>query len=142
MTRRLAHFSVATLMVPLFHYGIANYAHTGDGEVRGGTPCTPMRLVAETKDGAGASWYEFRDTAGQVTEQVIPPASFHPLTATLAELRRYHFGDRPTDPIGLATWREQYRNFKGFAEPGICVVVGRSNGSNSSWSGIEQQKHF
>jgi hypothetical protein len=136
--RRSSAATVSLLVVALLAAPRTTLA--GDGDPTETPACKPLPIESATTDALGARWYRFQDGSGRTTEQVVPPSTFHPLTASPDELRRYHFDDRPTDPVGLAEWTEEYRHFTGFAKPGICVRADMQNVATLDWSGIEQQK--
>jgi hypothetical protein len=80
-------------------------------------PTPPGATVEELPDG-GKVYIEHH---GELTIKTpIPPKGFDPKTATDAELSRYYFPPKPTDPVELEAWNRTFGNLKAPAPPGRC----------------------
>jgi hypothetical protein len=58
--------------------------------------------------------------AGHAATEIVPPASFNPLTASRSELAEMNLPTRPSPDHGLGTWLREMASYKGFDTPALC----------------------
>jgi hypothetical protein len=88
----------------------------------GGTPVIPSR--AELLPGGGYA-YDFK-LAGIWNQYIVPPASFHPLTASAAKRAEYGFPQRPAGGATLSDWNRAMATYKSVPSPSICLGTHKS----------------
>lgn len=94
---------------------------SGGGPMHGTAPThTVAPLTVKVLPG-GVHQYEFL-IGGKLNVMTTAPASFHPLTATNAELQKYGFPLRPTAPGQLRMWQKAMAHWKSSPRPTVTVT--------------------
>lgn len=89
-----------------------------------GRTVSPAASIAVRK--LAATEQSYTVPSGETMTTIIPPVGFLPQEAAPATARAFGF-DAPDDPIALAAWRAQYRDYRGSIPSMPCI--GRRGGS-------------
>lgn len=87
-------------------------------------------------DGLARKYYFTENGVSDIT-QIVPPPGWTPLAATAQELPTYGFPARPTDPLALQEWVDEWSHWRASVAPGMCRTAMRALGSLQSpnWAG-------
>jgi hypothetical protein len=98
--------------------------------------------LAPVNGGGSGAAVEYKMGGGVTATQLVPPAGFHPETASAVELNEYGFPPRPSSGDALARWQEEMSMWKGSAPPApFLTVVPAHTGAQSdtqesgNWAG-------
>ena len=87
----------------------------------GPSPCgRVLQPVLVRALSGGGQTYEFA-VEGSIVRFTVPPASFRPLTASTAQLRKYGYGSRPTGRAALASWDREMSFYKRTVVPAPVI---------------------
>lgn len=94
----------------------------------------------------GAARYTFALPDGETTVETPPPAGFHPLTASAAQLAKYDFPARPSGGTALQQWHTAMADYKYSPTPArsLSVTITTTDMSvvASNWAGFSAGQRY
>jgi Peptidase A4 family len=99
-----------------------------------------IKLASTTPTLDGGTAYEYVLPSGAISQVIVPPSSFNPLTASDRELTFFGLPARPvaTDESALQTWQQEVSRVT-FNVPPEALLLSPTNNlstNSSNWSGL------